>query len=145
MVFASTSGTKTITTNNKTLDCPVFFNGVGGTWAFQDALTMGSTRALTLTNGTVQLKAGTTNTVGSFATSGTTLKYLQSTTSGVQATISDPSGTNTATYTVITDSAATGGATWTATSATNINGGNNTGWTFAAPAAVPINGFFAFF
>jgi hypothetical protein len=145
MVFASTSGTKTITTNGRTLDCPITFNGVGGAWAFQDALTMGSTRAMTLPNGTVQLKAGTTNTVGSFTTSGTNLKYLQSTTPGVRATISDASGTNTATYTVITDSAATGGATWTATSATNINGGNNTGWTFAAPVAVPINGFFAFF
>lgn len=145
LTFAATSGPKTVTSNGKTMDFPVIFDGIGGAWAFQDALTMGSTRALTLTNGTVQLAAGTTNTVGSFATSGTNLKYLQSTTPGVQATISDPSGTNTATYTVITDSAATGGATWTATSATNINGGNNTGWTFATPVAVPINGFFAFF
>jgi hypothetical protein len=131
--FAATSGAKTIKTSGLTIDSNVTFNGVGGTWAMQDALTQGSTRALTMTNGTLQLKSGTTSTVGSFATSGTTVKYLQATTPGSQATISDASGTNTVSYLTIQDIAATGGATWNAYSTdNNINAGNNTGWDFFA-------------
>jgi hypothetical protein len=62
--FASTSGTpRTITTNGKTLDFPLTFNGVGGTFRLLDALTMGSTRTLTHTNGTLDLN-GFNLTVG---------------------------------------------------------------------------------
>ena len=128
--FAATSGTNNITTA-KTWDFPITVYGLGGTFAFQDALTMGSTRAFTLTAGTVQFKAGTTNTVGSFvATSGTT-KYLQSTTPGTQAIISDASGVNSVNNLTIQDSFATGGATWDAFYGNgNIDGGNNTNWEF---------------
>jgi hypothetical protein len=49
--FAATSGTKTITSNGVTIDRPLTFNGVGGTWELQGALVVGSTRALTVTNG----------------------------------------------------------------------------------------------
>lgn len=136
LTFASTSGTKTITSNGKTIDCPITFNGIGGTWACQDALTLGSTRALTMVNGTLQLKDSATNTVGSLVTSGTNMKYLRSTTLGTQATLSDASGTDTVTYLTIQDIAATGGATWNATSVTNIDGGNNTGWLFTAVSGV---------
>ena len=130
--FAATSGTKTITSAGRTMDFPITFNGVGGAWAMQDALTLGATRALTFTNGTLQLKAGTTNTVGSFVTSGTTLKYLQSTTPGTQATISDASGTDSVTYLSIQDSNATGGAVWEAfTTNENVDAGNNSGWDFS--------------
>jgi hypothetical protein len=115
------------------MDFPLTINGLGGTFACSDALTLGSTRALTMTNGTLQLKAGTTNTVGSFVTSGTTMKYLQSTIPGTQATISDASGTDSVTYLSIQDSNATGGAVWDATSTTNFNAGNNTGWIFSSP------------
>ncbi len=132
-VFAATSGTKTITTATVVFDNPFTFDGIGGTWACQDALTLGSTRALTMTNGTLQLKSGTTSTVGSFVTTGTNQKFLQSTTPGTQATISDASGTNTVSYLTIQDIAATGGATWNAYSTdNNINAGNNTGWDFFA-------------
>jgi hypothetical protein len=124
----ATSGTKTITSAGQTTDFGLQINGLGGTFVCSDALTLGSTRALTFSNGTLQLKAGVTSTVGSFVTSGTTLKYLQSTTPGTQATISQASGTVTATYLSIQDSNATGGATWNATSTTNANAGNNTGW-----------------
>lgn len=65
--FAATSGTKTITTNGKTLDFPITFNGVGGTWQLADNLTQGSGYTTTLTNGTLDLN-GKTYTVGSFAT-----------------------------------------------------------------------------
>jgi hypothetical protein len=143
MTFGATSGTQTITSNTKTMDFPITINGNSATTiTCADALTLGSTRALTFSLGTLQLKSSATSTVGSFVTSGTTLKYLQSTTSGTQATISAASGTNTATYLSIQDSAATGGATWTATAGTNVDAGNNTGWTFAS---VSSGNFFLMF
>jgi hypothetical protein len=134
--FAATSGTKTITSAGKTMDYPVIFNGIGGTWACQDALTLGSTRALTMTNGTLQLKAGVTSTVGSFVTSGTNAKYLLSTTPGTAATISDASGTNTVQYLTVQDNIATGGATWNALAITNVDAGNNTGWLFSTTPSI---------
>lgn len=131
--FFGTLSPQNITTNSKTLDFPLTFNGIGGTFAFADALTQGSTRAFTVTNGTVKLKAGAMSTVGSFITSGTNQKYLQSTTPGTQATISDASGVNSVSYLTISDSFATGGATWDAFySNGNIDAGNNTNWDFGA-------------
>lgn len=130
--FVAVSGTQQITTNGKTLDFPLTFNGIGGTFAFQDALTQGSTRAFTVTNGTVQLKNGVTSTVGAFTTSGTSQKSLQSTTPGSQATLSQTSGTVSVSNLVIRDINATGGATWNAfTTNGNIDAGNNLGWDFS--------------
>lgn len=143
LTFGATSGTQTITSNGKTMDYPVTKSG-GGTLTCADALTLGSTRALSFDTGTIKLKASATNTVGSFVTSGSTLKYLQSTTAGTQATISAASGTNTVTYLSIQDSAATGGATWDATDVTNVNAGNNTGWT-GLPALASTGNFFFMF
>jgi hypothetical protein len=129
--FAATSGTQQITTNGQTLDFPINFDGVGGIFAFQDALTQGSTRAFTVTNGTVQLKAGAISTVGAFATSGTTQKYLQSTIAGNQATLSQASGTVGVSYLTIQDINATGGATWNSFyDNNNVDAGNNTNWNF---------------
>ena len=128
--FLSTTA-QTITTNGKTIDNDVTFNGIGGSWAMQDALTLGSTRALTMTNGTLQLKSGTTNTVGSIATSGTNQKFLSATTPGSQATLSQASGTVSVSYLTIQDSAATGGAVFQSyLSNLNVDAGNNTGWNF---------------
>ena len=129
--FVATSGTKTITTNGKTIDQPIAFNGIGGTFACSDALTQGSTRAFTITNGTVQLKAGVTSTVGLFATSGSNQKYLQSTLAGSQATLSQATGTVDSSYLTIQDINATGGATWNAfVDQNNIDAGNVDGWNF---------------
>lgn len=129
-IFSGTLQQQNITTNGKTLDFPLTFSGTV-TYEFQDALTMGSTRALTFSGGTLKLKAGATSTVSSFVTSGTTQKYLQSTLAGSQATLSDASGTNSLSYTTIQDIFATGGATWNAYYASgNIDGGNNTNWNF---------------
>jgi hypothetical protein len=50
--FAATSGTQTITTNGNTLDFPITVNAPGATVQLADALSLGSTRTLTLTNGT---------------------------------------------------------------------------------------------
>jgi hypothetical protein len=117
--------TGTLTSNGKTLSSfVVIASGITATCA--DALS--TTGALTISLGTLKLKDGVTSTVGSFVTTGTTLKYLESTTSGVQATISDTTGTNTVTYLSVKDSSATGGAIFDATSTTNVNAGNNTGW-----------------
>lgn len=73
--FRATSGTKTITSNGKTLDFPVMFNGVGGTWQLADALTTGSTRNADLSNGTLNLN-GKTLTVGNFSSSTSAARTL---------------------------------------------------------------------
>jgi hypothetical protein len=129
--FASTSGTQQITTAGKTFDFPLTFNGIGGTFVFQDALTQGSTRAFTVSNGAIKLKSGVTSSVGVFSTFGTNQKFLQSTTPGSQATLSQASGTINASYLTIQDINATGGATWNArTDLGSKDITNNTGWNF---------------
>ena len=66
MTFGATSGTQLITTNGKTVNFPLTFNGVGGTFKLLDALTMGATRALTLTNGTFDGDSKTISGAASF-------------------------------------------------------------------------------
>ena len=68
LTFGGTSGTQQITTNAKTIDFPLTFNGVGGTFQLQDALTMTSGRAVTLTNGTLDLNGKTLTGGSSFVT-----------------------------------------------------------------------------
>jgi hypothetical protein len=131
IIMAGVLSTKQITTANKTIDFPLTFNGVGGVYAYQDALTQGSSRAFTITNGTVQLKSGVTSTVGSLTTAGTNQKFLQSTLSGTQATLSQVTGIVSTGYLTIKDINATGGATFNAyTINSNIDAGNNLGWDF---------------
>jgi hypothetical protein len=131
--------TQLVTTAGKTLDFPITFGSASSTPTviFQDALTQGSTKAFTITKGTVQLKASATSTTGVFATTGTTQKYLQSTTPGTQATLTQASGTVDATYLSIKDIVATGGATWNALwSNNNVDEGNNSGWVFGDPPII---------
>jgi hypothetical protein len=75
LTFAATSGTKTINTAGVTFDCPFTFNGVGGTWQLQAALTSGATRGLTLTNGTFDLN-GYTATFGTFSSTNSNVRTL---------------------------------------------------------------------
>jgi hypothetical protein len=85
----------------------------------------------------IQLQQGVTFTFTNFSLSGTlgAQVTLRSAGAGVQATISKASGTVSVSYLTIQDSAATGGATWNAfTTNGNVDGGNNTGWNFTAPA-----------
>lgn len=64
--FAGTSGTQDITSNGATINFPITQSGVGGTVRLLDALTLGSTRTYTLTNGT--FNANNFNvTVGTFS------------------------------------------------------------------------------
>jgi hypothetical protein len=74
--FAATSGTKTITTNGETIVFPITFDGVGGTWSLQDALTMNSSRVMTLTNGTFNLNNYTCTAAGGFTVTGSSSKVL---------------------------------------------------------------------
>jgi len=71
--FAATSGTKTINTAGVTFDRPFLFNGVGGTFQLQAALTSGSTRACGLTSGTLDLN-GYTATFGSVSSSNSNVR-----------------------------------------------------------------------
>lgn len=64
--FGATSGTKTIETKGKTLDFPINFNGVGGTFTLLDNLTSATTRTVSLINGTLDLN-GFTFITGLFA------------------------------------------------------------------------------
>ena len=80
--FLATSGVQQITTNGKTLDFPITQNGVGGTVQLQDNLTMGSTRAYTLTNGTLNLNSKTL-TAGSFSTSNSNTRSINFGVNGV--------------------------------------------------------------
>lgn len=88
--FAATSGTQTITSNAKTMDFPVTINGVGGTVQLVDALTMGSSRTLTLTNGTFNSNDKSV-TVGAFSGINSNTKALNLGTSTI--TIQSGSGT----------------------------------------------------
>lgn len=117
--FAGTSGIQQITSNGKTLDFPVTFNGVGGTFRFEDNFAIGATRAFTLVNGTVN--ANDKNiTIGTFVlSSGTKTLTLGSGTWTVAGT-SWNANTN---VTGLTVSASTGTISMTSASAKTFSGG----------------------
>ena len=73
--FLGTSGSYTITSNGKTLDCPLLFNGAGGTWKLIDNMTTGSVRQTTLTSGSLDLN-GKTLTTGIFNTSNSNTRSI---------------------------------------------------------------------
>lgn len=73
--FAAASGTETITTNGVTLDFPLTFNGASATWQLQDALTVGATRTVTLTDGTIDLQSYTL-TMGLFSSTNSNTRTI---------------------------------------------------------------------
>jgi hypothetical protein len=75
--FAATSGTQVITSNGVTLDFPITVAAVGGTVQLADALTSGSTRTFTLTNGSLNLN-GFNLTTGSFSSANTNIRSITS-------------------------------------------------------------------
>jgi hypothetical protein len=130
--FLATSGTHTLTMAGKVFDGAFTFNGAA-IWQFTDAFAITSTRALTLSNGTLKFASGTTNSAGAFTFSGSATNQITvaSTTPGVQYTLSDVGGVNNASYLTVSDSVATGGATWNAyVDYENVDAGNNDGWNF---------------
>jgi hypothetical protein len=133
LTFGATSGTVTHIFNGKTLDFPVTFNAPGSTQVLSDALTVGATRTLTLTAGTIKFKSGATSSAGTFAIAGSPSVTLNATTGGSAATISQTTGTVDASNATIKDITATGGATWNAFLISgNVDDGGNTGWDFFA-------------
>jgi hypothetical protein len=60
LTMKATSGTKTITSNGVAWNCNLTFDGVGGTFQFEDNLTFDVSKSLTLTNGTVDLTTHST-------------------------------------------------------------------------------------
>jgi hypothetical protein len=117
MTFSATSGTKQITTNNKTIDFPLTFNGVGGTFQLQDNLTMGSGRTATLTNGTLDLN-GQTYTVGTAFTTATGTKNLTFNGGTLVCPTAATTAFNNASPTGFTTTAGTGTGTISMTAAT---------------------------
>lgn len=80
MYFAATATGKTITTNGKTFDFPVIFQGTGGGWTLQDNLIVGvpfgTARTLTLSTGTLNTNGKTVATTGNFVSSGSGVRTL---------------------------------------------------------------------
>lgn len=77
--FGSTSATvRTITTNAQTLDFPITFSGVGGSWQLQDALACGTStlRTMTLTAGTLDLNTFDITLFGNFVGTGSTARTI---------------------------------------------------------------------
>ena len=76
IIFKSTVGTNNITTNGKVIPRECFFNGVGGTWQFQDAVTHtggGLGAIITLQTGTLNTNGQSVSTDLFSSASGTTL------------------------------------------------------------------------
>lgn len=73
--FTATAGTQQITSNGKTIGGAITFNGAGGTFQTQDALTATAATSITLTAGTFDCQ---TNTVSltSFASSGSGVRAI---------------------------------------------------------------------
>lgn len=122
ITFASTNVTpRSIASNGCTVDRPLTFNGVGGSWQLADNLTVGATRAITLTNGTLNAN-GKNVSCGSFALgAGTKTLTLGSGTWTVAASgTSWNANTNVSNLTV---SASTGTINMTSASAKTFAGG----------------------
>lgn len=92
LTFTGTSGNCLITSAGKTMDCPVTFNGAGGSRTLQDTCTWGATRAMTLTTGTLDLN-GQTASVGTFSSTGTGTRVFNFT--GGTLNLTNASGTTT--------------------------------------------------
>ena len=119
--FASTSSTpRTITTSGKTLNFPIVFDGVGGTWKLQDDLSIGG-NTLTLTNGTFDAN-GKNTTVNLFASSSANIRTLAlgSGTFTVSGSGSTAFNMNTSTNATVTG---TGTISLTSASAKTFSGG----------------------
>lgn len=127
MTLCKRSGTQTFTSAGQTFNRPLTIDNSGGIVAFSDAFTHAATRTFTFTNGTVQFAAGATSTFAVLSISGSSQKFLQSTSAGSQATISLASGTQNIQNVTAKDIAATGGARWNLVNG-SISQGNLSGW-----------------
>lgn len=127
--FAGTFGIDKITTNGKTFDFPLTFNGVGGTWQLQDNLTVGGTRAFTLSNGTFDIN-GKTTSVGAVTVSA----GVASISSGTLICTSVTHTSGSLTFGSSTAINASGAYTFTA-GAISLNNGSITSTSFSSTGA----------
>lgn len=79
--FNGTSGTDTINAAGTTHDFPITFNGPGGGWNLAANFTIGATRTITLTAGTIGLSTFTLST-GIFSSSGTGTRAVTASSGG---------------------------------------------------------------
>ncbi len=103
-VTFSATDSRTITSNGMALDGALTFNGSGGTWALQDNLTTGATRATTLTTGTLDINGQVLST-GTFSSSNSNVRTLDFGAGTLQLTGASALtviGTNTATNLTVT-------------------------------------------
>lgn len=73
--LAGTSGTQTITSNGNNMDFPLTIDGIGGTVSLADTMTIGATRTVTLTNGTLDTN-GQACSWGLFSSSNSNTRVL---------------------------------------------------------------------
>ena len=148
--FTTTAGTGTGTISMTAASAKTF---VGGGSTFNCTLNQGGAGTLTITGSntfsditnTVQpasvlFTGSTTNTFTNFSLSGTAGNLI-TIGSNITAnhTLSKASGTVSSDFLSISRSTATGGAGWYA-GANSTDGGNNTGWSFAAAPALVLSG-----
>ena len=131
--FASTSGTKTITTNGISIDAPVTFDGVGGAWSLTD-LTADPTflKNVSLNTGTLNFEY--VNVYGNFYSNTNNTRALNGSRIYFQSNnaIFDISGSNYSTNGLI--------GLWAFANNVTINGGNNTYDLIYSPGQVNITG-----
>ena len=99
--FVSSAGTQLLTTAALVIDSGITINSAGTTLKLVDALTMGSTRTLTLTNGTLDLN-GKTLTTGLFSSSNSNTRTLAFGTGNIICNAAGGSLWNTGTATGLT-------------------------------------------
>ena len=68
--FASTSGTKTINTNGRTIQFPLRFDGGGGNWVLGSNIVANTTTVLTIANGAVDFAQRDANTWANITVAG---------------------------------------------------------------------------
>lgn len=138
--FRGTAAGKTITTSGKTFDFPLEFVGTGSVWSLQDNLTVGSTRLVTLSAGTLNAN-GNNVSLGTFASTGTTARTLTIGSGTWTVEGSGATAWNTAT-TGLTITASTGAISMTSASAKTFVGSGKTWPTLnqAGAGALTITG-----
>jgi hypothetical protein len=116
--FAATSGTQTITSASQTLDFPVTIASTGATVQLVDALTLGSTRSLGLSSGTLDLN-NKTATAGLFSSTNSNTRSILFGTTGNLTIVSNNA-------TIFNMTTATG-FTYTGTPTVNLTYSGSTG------------------
>jgi hypothetical protein len=130
ITFGATSGTQTLTMNGTAFPCPLVMDGVGTTLFLADALTMASTRSITLTNGTLDGNNKIIQTSSSFsmATGSAVVKNFNASAAAfthTSGTLTQGGGVTFASYTLTSGTLDLAGNTLTVTSFATAVGTKN--------------------